>query len=167
MTTAETTMNEGTMPAAVGSRLDRTVRPVPARVYRVQDVEGRGPWRPGFSRLWVRDRDDHDNLRTWVEQFGVGIIPRTGWPFGKHFGCACRTLEQLRRWFTAEEYATLQAYGYQAVSMDVQRVLAESDIQLVFQRARPLRAGVEPVELYGPNVRVEPPAEGRSAPTRG
>lgn len=82
------------------------------------------------------------------------IIPRSGWPFGKHFGCACRTLAQLRRWFTAEEYATLQAYGYQAVRMDVQRVLAESDIQLVFQRARPLRAGVEPVELYGPNAEL-------------
>ena len=156
MTTAETTMNEGTVPTAVGCRLDRTVRPVPARVYRVQDVEGRGPWRPGFSRLWVRDRDDHDNLRPWVEQFGLAIIPRNHLPFGRHFGCACRTLEQLRRWFTAEEYATLQAYGYQAVSMDVQRVLAESDIQLVFQRSRPLRAGVEPVDLYGPNARAKP-----------
>lgn len=54
MTTAETTMNEGTVPTAVGCRLDRTVRPVPARVYRVQDVEGRGPWRPGFSRALLR-----------------------------------------------------------------------------------------------------------------
>jgi len=149
---AQVTMIEGTDGPATAGPLDRTVRHVPTRVYRVQDAEGRGPWRPGFSRLWVRDRDDHDNLRPWVEQFGMEIIPRTGWPFGKHFGCACRTLDQLRRWFTAEEYATLQAYGYQAVSMEVQRVLAESDIQLVFQRARPLRAGVEPVELYGPNA---------------
>ncbi len=144
--------------AAGQGPLERPVGPVPARVYRVQDSEGRGPWRPGFSRLWVRDRDDHANLRPWVEQFGMQIIPRTGWPFGKHFGCACRTLDQLRRWFTAEEYATLLAYGYQAVSMDVQRVLAESDIQLVFQRARPLRAGVEPVELYGPNDKHNRPA---------
>ena len=104
--------------------------------------------------MWVRDRDDHDNLRPWLEQFGTGIIPRNDWPFGRHFACACRTLKQLRRWFTAEEYATLLAYGYQAVSMDVQRVLAESDIQLMFQRARPLRAGVEPVDLYGPNADV-------------
>lgn len=121
----------------------------PILLYRVQDLEGRGPWRPGFSRLWVRDREDHDNLRPWPEQFGLDIIPKGGWPFGRHFGCGCRTLEQLRRWFTAEEYATLQHYGYQAVQMDAQRILAESDIQLVFQRARPLRAGAEPVQLYG------------------
>lgn len=115
-------------------------------VYRVQNLEGRGPWRPGFSHLWVRDRDDHDNLRPWVEQFGLGIIPR--WSPYWYYGCGCRTLEQLRRWFTAEEYATLRAYGYQAVIMDVHRVLAESDIQLVFQRVRPLYAGAEPVDLY-------------------
>lgn len=119
-----------------------------ATVYRVQDIEGRGPWRPGFSHLWVRDRDDHANLVPFMQQFGAGIFPRTGWPFGKHFWCACRTLDQLRRWFTAEEYATLQGYGFCAVSMEADRVLAESDIQLVFQRARALRFGVEPVGLY-------------------
>jgi len=24
-----------------------------AKILRVQDSDGRGPWRPGFSRLWV------------------------------------------------------------------------------------------------------------------
>jgi len=158
MTTAETTMNEGTMPTAVGSRLDRTVRPVPARVYRVQDAEGRGPFRPGFSHWWVEERPDHDNLVPWMQQFGYDAIPRTGWPFGKHFGCACRTLEQLRRWFTASEYATLQRLGFQAVSMDVARVLHESEIQLLFQRAKPLCADFSPVDLYGPNARLTAPA---------
>jgi hypothetical protein len=84
----EEALTDASHRAAVAGQVERSVRPVPARVYRVQDVEGRGPWRPGFSRLWVRDRDDHDNLRPWVEQFGVGIIPRNGWPFGRHFGCA-------------------------------------------------------------------------------
>lgn len=124
--------------------------PVVAVVYRVQDLDGRGPWKPGFSRLWIREREDHENLRPWMEQFGRGILPNHGWPFGQHFGCACRTLEQLRRWFTAEEYETLQEYGYQAVAIGVHRILAENDIQLVFQRASPLRAYVEPVALYAP-----------------
>lgn len=121
----------------------------PQTVYRVQDIEGRGPWRPGFSRYWVRDRADHDNLQPWPVQFGHDLIKRSGWPFGKHYGCACRTLDQLRRWFAADEYATLQSYGYSAVQMEVDQVLAESDIQLVFVRSKPLRIGVEPVDLYG------------------
>lgn len=117
-------------------------------VYRVQDVDGRGPWRPGFSRIWVQERADHANLLPWPQEFGMGILPRGDWPFGKHFGCACRTLEQLRRWFSPQEYATLQSYGYQAVQMEAARVLAESQIKLVFQRPRPLRFGAEPVSLY-------------------
>ena len=39
-----------------------------------------------------------------------------------------------------------------AVQMDVALVLAESEKQLVFQRAKPLRADVSPVDLYGPNA---------------
>lgn len=154
MTTAETLQDEATVVPAVGALLDRRVRPVPAvRVYRVQDAEGRGPFRPGFSHWWVEERPDHDNLVPWMQQFGHDAIPRSGWPFGKHFGCACRTLEQLRRWFTASEYATLQRFGFQAVSMDAARVLHESEIQLLFQRAKPLRADVSPVDLYGPNAK--------------
>ena len=156
MTTAAQTHDEATAVPAVGALLDRRVRPVPAvRVYRVQDAEGRGPFRPGFAHWWVEERPDHDNLVPWMQQFGHDAIPRTGWPFGKHFGCACRTLEQLRRWFTASEYATLQRFGFQAVSMDCARVLHESEIQLLFQRAKPLRADVSPVDLYGPNARAE------------
>lgn len=29
------------------------------KIYRVQDADGRGPFKPGFSRKWVIDRDDH------------------------------------------------------------------------------------------------------------
>lgn len=158
MTTALTQQDECTSGAAVGALLDRRVRPVPAvavRVYRVQDAEGRGPFRPGFSHWWVEERPDHDNLVPWMQQFGHDAIPRTGWPFGKHFGCACRTLGQLRRWFTASEYTTLQRFGFQAVSMEADRVLHESEIQLLFQRAKPLRADVSPVDLYGPNVEAK------------
>lgn len=46
-----TTMLEEALKPAGGTPLDRRVRPVQAvRVYRVQDAEGRGPFRPGFSR---------------------------------------------------------------------------------------------------------------------
>jgi len=39
-------------------------------VYRVQDKEGRGPWRPGFSQIWVETRLDHMFLPPWYVEFG-------------------------------------------------------------------------------------------------
>jgi hypothetical protein len=117
-------------------------------IYRVQDAEGRGPWRPGFSAKWVRYRPDHELLRPWIEQFGKGILPRIASPVPRHFGCGCRTLEQLRRWIAVDEYAILQHYGYQAVLLEVQAILGESDIQVVFERRWPLSVGGEVVDLY-------------------
>ena len=63
-------------------------------------------------------------------------------------GEACRTLEQLRRWFSPGEYKKLLGFGYQAVRMDGVRVLGESATQLLFGRAKALKADVEPFELY-------------------
>ncbi len=114
-------------------------------VYRVQDADGRGPWKPGFSHFWVEDRDDHDSLIPWYHEFGP--VHRNA-IVGMSMGCGCRTLEQLRRWFTPTEYARLRAYGYRAVQMDVGRILAESAIQCVFERAKPLRKDVAAVVLY-------------------
>lgn len=46
------------------------------------------------------------------------------------------------------EYAKLRSFGYQSVKMEVGRILGQSNIQLVFERAKPLRVDVEPFELY-------------------
>lgn len=114
-------------------------------VYRVQDANGRGPWKPGFSHLWVEDRDDHDNLIPWYTEFGQ--VQRKALS-GMTLGTGCRTLAQLQRWFTASEYATLHRYGYRAVKMRVVRLLAESTIQCVFERNKPLAESMEFVSLY-------------------
>ena len=124
-------------------------------VFRVQDKDGRGPWKPGFSQRWVEDRpaEEYAALVPLPLQFG-DVLRRS--IVGMSLGCGCRTLEQLRRWFTPTEYATLRRFGYHAVKMEAGRILAESDIQCVFERAKPLREGVEPVELYPPNDRTQP-----------
>lgn len=113
-------------------------------VYRVQDKDGRGPWKPGFSHRWVEDREDHNNLPPWFVEFGR--IDSRG-IYGMTMGSACMSAEQLRRWFTASEYATLRKFGYQAVKMDA-CVLAESEVQCFIQRAKPFNEDVEVVELY-------------------
>ena len=114
-------------------------------IYRVQDADGRGPWKPGFSQCWVEDRDDQNNLVPWMVE--MGRVEKRA-IYGMSVGCGCRTVEQLRRWFTPSEYRTLRRFGYQAVKMEVGRILGESKIQVVFERAKPLRSEVDPVELY-------------------
>lgn len=117
-------------------------------IYRVQDLVGRGPWKPGFSHTWTEDRtvDEYMALQSWVDEFGLGILRHR--LAGAHMGCGCRTLGQLRRWILKTEYDRLRAKGYRAVQMQIDRVLAESEVQCVFERVKPLSEDAEPVELY-------------------
>lgn len=120
-------------------------------VFRIQDAQGRGPWRPGFSERWVEPRADHDNLPTWFEQFDHRAIFESARGF---VGCGCRDLTQLQRWFTVREYAKLVTLGYMCVRMRVDRVLAESNVQLVFDRMLPLHRDVKRTALYRATERV-------------
>jgi hypothetical protein len=117
-------------------------------VYRIQDSEGRGPWRPGFSHNWVESRSDHANLVPWFTEFGMGIFK--GMKSYEHGGSACLDLDQLKRWFTESEYLTLLEFGYKCVKMDAHRILAKSEIQCVFFRRKPLYMDCQTIELYPP-----------------
>ena len=123
-------------------------------VYRVQAADGRGPWRPGFSDHWFdlemsRSVAELYALQSWIDEFPHVMRQRD--PKSRmHLGCGCLTIEQLRRWFTVHDYSRLQSWGYKAVLMDVDRILASSDLQCVFERAKPLQSGIAPVDLYGP-----------------
>lgn len=114
-------------------------------VYRVQDSEGRGPWRPGFSSRWVEDRPDHANLPPWM--FEIGPVHRRALS-GEHIGSACETLGQLQRWFTESEYRTLLGFGYRCVSIGGARILGRSNTQCVIACAKPLREIAATVDLY-------------------
>ncbi len=128
-------------------------------VFRIQDKDGRGPWKPGFSICWVEDRQEEEYaaLLPWPVEFGRAPLNKR--IVGMHMGCGCRTLEQMRRWFTPTEYAKLLGYGYHAVKLEAGRILAESDIQCVFERAKPLRDGIEVLELYPHNAADQRPPE--------
>ena len=119
-------------------------------VYRIQDAEGRGPYRPGFSSRWC-DEDGPIKL-TFADEFGwsMASIPRRFFP-GEHAGCGFRLLDQLCDWFTPAERRKLADFRYQIVLMTIDRVLAESENQVVFARMRPLTEGVViiPWEIAG------------------
>jgi len=107
------------------------------RVFRVQDAEGRGPYRPGMSQHWV-DSSGPPPPPTWMQEFG-DIRHHCG-P-NECMGCGCRDLTQLAKWFTPTEQRRLEALGYQIVSMWVDRIVAESENQVVFVRRQPLHMG--------------------------
>ena len=109
------------------------------RIYRVQDRDGRGPYRPGVSKLWV-DHNDVLPPPTWMAEFGSDL--RTQMHPDEYVGCGMRRLDQLERWFSPSERVRLQALGYRLVALNVDRIIAESENQVVFGRRRPLVSGV-------------------------
>ena len=113
-------------------------------VFRVQDSDGRGPWKPNFSHAWVHPRPEHDDiLIPFYEEFkGIRFMSDL------FMGSGCLTLGQLRKWFIPLEYARLLRLGFRAVSMEVDGLLAISRVQCVFERKLPLREEVQEVKLY-------------------
>lgn len=116
-------------------------------VYRIQDWQGRGPWKPGFSVRWSDSKypEEYSRLPTWMDEFGRVdklVLPQE-WS-----GTACSSVEQARLWFTPAEYSRLIYFKYKFVSMLVDRVLAMSDVQLYFARSKPLNVDFTVEALY-------------------
>ena len=104
-------------------------------IYRIQDTDGRGPYKPGFSRQWVSKRGPIPPP-TWMEEFGTELFDQI--KPGEHLGCGCRSMEQINKWFMREEIDRLRLLGYSIVKMRADRILAESKHQIVFARNTPL-----------------------------
>lgn len=111
-----------------------------SRVFRIQDADGRGPYKPGFSHVWCDDFGAPPPP-TWMHEF-PSVLRRMN-DETAHYGTACRSIEQLRKWFTPTELCRLQLLGYHLVVMEVDRVLAESKNQLVFARRKPLNTDID------------------------
>lgn len=116
-------------------------------VYRVQDADGRGPWKPGFSDKWVEDRPDEEYLALAPIFVEFPQLPKQ-FRTNHHYGVGCRTIPDLRRWITKTEFETLKGYGYDCYEIRPQRIIAESDIQCVFESDRPLRSFKKRIRLY-------------------
>lgn len=142
----QTPQGAGQVPvSASGARASHGYHSVPGllpsiRVLRIQDADGRGPFKPGFSKKWIDD-DGPPQPKPWTLEF-PGLLKRMN-DREAHYGCACRTVEQIREWFTPSELVRLHIFGYRLVSMTVDEVLAESRHQLVFKRLKPLREDIE------------------------
>lgn len=119
-------------------------------VYRVQDDEGRGPFKPGFSHRWVDADDELDDPEARfksrpdvITEFGLDIFKKL--PKGMHGGCAFRDVDGLFRWFSQREIFKLKRFNYRLVELDADAVIAESPTQLVVARKLPFREGWRPL----------------------
>lgn len=103
------------------------------RLYRVEDQEGRGPFRPGFSHKW-RSPSGKDFPPPWIEA-GISLSEfQALFRPGFQGGCACRDMQQLKQWFTFTERQRLKRLGFKIVGFEPDRVLLETPTQVVFER---------------------------------
>lgn len=121
-------------------------------ILRVQDRDGRGPFKPGMSAKWC-DASDAPQFAPMYEEFGTEIVGKMQDHLDKHggaFGCGCRTRAKIDEWFTKREQIKLASLGYALVSMQEDSVFAESPDQVVFWRKRPLRNGAIVIPWFLP-----------------
>lgn len=124
-------------------------------VYRIQDKKGRGPYKPGFSHRWTDEAGLEDARPSVMEEFG--------WDFGakaapgQSVGCAFRSIDQLKRYFTSLEIHRLYSLGYAITKMEIDTVLHESEKQLVIARNKPLHSGVKRLHLIVTPEYIPPP----------
>lgn len=108
-------------------------------IWRVQDAEGRGPFRPGFTKTW---KTDHGlNLPPIFVELNIApeqlpaLCPR-----GMHVGIGCDSWLQLMKWFSHRELETLAKAGFGVVNFEPKRIIARTRTQVLFAHDLPLRS---------------------------
>lgn len=90
--------------------------------YRVMHpIDGRGPWRPGFSHHWTTGEDHRPDETT--QQLMRGIDFRPLMLRYRQFGTVCPTLEMLAVWFTKQETLNLERIGYLVCHVTIDQIL--------------------------------------------
>jgi hypothetical protein len=102
-------------------------------LWRIEDADGRGPFRPGFSHRW-RSPAGKDFPPPWVEA-GISVADFSDlFTDGFQGGCACRSRRDLHQWFNFRERERLSKLGFRTVCFTPDRILLETPTQVVFER---------------------------------
>lgn len=107
---------------------------------RVQDAEGRGPFKPGATSAWVNPL----RVEFWPaihEELGIARfwkVVDTAHGAGMHVGCAV-PMRLLPQWFDAHEVRVLAAKGYRLVDASQCIPIASTQIQRLVASRRPLK----------------------------
>jgi hypothetical protein len=112
-------------------------------VYRIQNSQGRGPFKPGFSERWV------DNNRTYFHDAHIKEmikVKKLAAPDLK-LAFACKSIEDLQKWVNKAEYEKLKKFGYYAISLEVEYIWP-LDGEIIVGRKKPYQKGVMVINLY-------------------
>ena len=105
---------------------------------RVQDKQGRGPFKPGFTMQWCERSHNLPSIMDEFPDIAFDVVPYH--LKGMHVGVGVRGgLGRLKKWFTESELTKLNKLGYQIVVVDRYSVIRESENQVVFATKKPLR----------------------------
>jgi len=88
-----------------------------------------------MTKYWADELQQSKNP-PFFEEFGMDVVRAAA--TGDVMGCGFRSVEQAERWFNPEERVRMRLLGYRFGWLDVDRIAAESDRQLVFVRRLPL-----------------------------
>lgn len=111
-------------------------------VFRYQDNEGRGPFKPGMTERWLVDHGSKpvgliNELGVWRVRLAMETFVRKHQEI-HNFGFGCESLDDIFRWFTPSERRTLDRLGYQLVAMLADDLVARNPNEVLFARRRPL-----------------------------
>lgn len=110
-------------------------------IYRVQDADGRGPWRPGFSTTWMDGGGRSGPPAIWQE-LGVDdfhALVTFGHRKGYNLGCAMRGLAGIRLWFSKTEILRLRDFGFDIHDASAMTILHETPNQMLVAARHALR----------------------------
>lgn len=114
-------------------------------IYRVQDHDGRGPYKPGMPVKWADKDTGHykgkvTNLPPFMDEF-PGILEELNTIYRKDggaFGCGFRSMKQMNKWFSKAEQQRLKTLGYHITKIIPKKIVRSSEKQTVFWHDKPL-----------------------------
>ena len=114
--------------------------PCDVQLYRIQDSDGRGPWRPGFSARWIDHEKDDSTCPPMKVEFpdwraAVRSAKRRGLV---HFGCCAIGTSGIRMWFNDAEIRRLRAFGYHMVDASALTTICRGRSQVIAASRFPL-----------------------------
>lgn len=107
-------------------------------VWRVQNGEGRGPYKPGLSEQWSDGNSGRDCVPWWIELGLPMVAAHDSLRGNMHTGCAFETKEKAKEWFSRSELRRLSKLGYRLVQINVDAIRYRTPTQLVVQSITPL-----------------------------
>lgn len=105
------------------------------KLYRIQDKDGRGPFKPGVTHQW-----SETNYRLPSVMLDFPNLQEKLKPYhkrGLNVGCAVRG-NRLDEWFSKNEQVKLKMLGYQIVTIEDYEIVCESASQVIFASKKKL-----------------------------